>query len=93
MISWRAILLLLVWAKSVACNWRSITLQAFFFAVEADARVGHVVGDDQVEVLVLELACGVIEQVFGLGGKADTERAVGAGGDTGQDVRVAHHLQ
>ena len=47
-----------------------------FFAVETNARVGDVVGDDQVQVLVLELARGVIEQVLGFGGEADTERAV-----------------
>ncbi|MNH41110.1 hypothetical protein D3C79_1025460 [compost metagenome] len=63
-----------------------------FFAVEANARVGDVVGDDQIEVLVFQLARSVIEQVFGLGGETDTERAVGAGGDGGQDVRVTHHL-
>ncbi|MOA13241.1 hypothetical protein D3C78_1332820 [compost metagenome] len=31
--------------------------------------------------------------MFGLGGEADAERAVRTGGDAGQDVRVADHLQ
>src|SRR5690606_17092363 len=56
------------------------------FAVEADGRVGDVVGDDQVEVLVLELARGIVEQVLGFGGKADAERPVRAPGQGGENV-------
>ena len=44
-------------------------------------------------MLVLELARGVIDQVFGLGGEADAEGAVGASGEGRQDIGIAHHLQ
>ena len=40
-------------------------------------------------------AAGVVQQVLGLGGKADAHQALGAGqiAQAGQDVGVAHHVQ
>ena len=63
------------------------------FAVEADAGVGHVIGDDQIEIFVAQLARGVLQQILGFCGETDAERAVRAAGQRGENVRVAHHLQ
>ncbi|CEI75692.1 Uncharacterized protein PAE221_01272 [Pseudomonas aeruginosa] len=62
-------------------------------AVEADRGVGHVVGDDQVEVLVLQLACSIVQQVFGFCGEAHAEGTILALCEGGENVGIAHQLQ
>src|SRR5512140_2155326 len=51
--------------------------------------VGDVVGDDQVEVLALELAAGAFLDVLALRGEADEERLLRARPQAGEDVRRA----
>ncbi|RML32209.1 hypothetical protein APX70_00854 [Pseudomonas syringae pv. maculicola] len=68
-ISWRAILALLVWAKSVACNARSITLQAFSSLLKPMLQYGLHMGQqaemvtDSLRALLLD-ACGYETKVF-----------------------------
>src|SRR5690606_29590457 len=62
-------------------------------AVEADAGVEPIVGDDQAEVLIAQLARGVLQQVLGCGGEADAEGPVRAPRERGEDVGAAHYLQ
>jgi hypothetical protein len=57
--------------------------------VEAGAGRADVVGDDQVEVLLLELLGGVGEQVLALGREADADEVAGR---LGQDVGVGDEL-
>src|SRR3546814_20206138 len=45
------------------------------FAVEADAGVGHVIGDDHIEILVAQLARGVLQQILGLCGDTAAARS------------------
>lgn len=63
------------------------------FTVEADAGVGHIIGDNQVKVLVFELSGSVVEQVLGLCSKADTERTIRTGCNGRQNIWITDHLQ
>ena len=61
--------------------------------VEADAPLAHVVDDEQVDPLALELLAGVGHDVVGLGGEADDERTGAACRDLGQDVGVRREVE
>ncbi len=69
--------------------------QAHRVGVGAEARAGrgHVVGDDEIEVLGGELPPRLGRHVAGLGREADQEPASLAGAEPGQDVGVALELE
>ena len=54
------------------------------FAAERVVGDGNVVGNDEVEILLLKLAPGVVDEVVGFGGKPNAERRAG---DRAQNVR------
>ena len=66
--------------------------------VEADVRARNVVQHDGVHALLRELGARVLQQVLGLGGKADQHRRALAGGvpqaaQIGEDVGVGFEFQ
>jgi hypothetical protein len=60
---------------------------------EAGARGGHVVGDDEIEPLRLELATRLGRHVVRLGGEADEEPAPLPRREAGEDVGGALQLE